>query len=196
MMPRGDNHAALRGGAGSAGCRRGTEIYPGVAPDDMICCVRREAETLGGPTDWAGHMTRVVGIIIFFLMFPAGATPSNAQRQQATTAPANPLIGRWEGVSIGDKVIPEHLRPFWIFSRDNITVTNGDGERLSRNRYSLEQDKSPRTITISVEGEGDRIGWFEIKERELRLLFTAIPGGPPQSWDEGPVMILRWAPGI
>ena len=49
------------------------------------------------------------------------------------------------------------------------------------------------TIVMKLKGERDRIGWVEVKDSWMRLLFTVNTGRPPKSWEDGKAMILRRA---
>jgi hypothetical protein len=131
-------------------------------------------------------------ILFAFLLLVATVNICAEERKSApTTQPANPLLGRWEVVSVRQKRIPRELAIFWTVDDDHITVTDRQGERISRNAYRIDRSKDPPHFVMKVTGEKDRIGWFRLKDKELQLLLTVNTGKPPNSWEDGMLMVLR-----
>lgn len=128
------------------------------------------------------------------LLLGALAACAEDRKAPSATKPVNQLLGRWQVVSVGDKVVPHEFIPFWIIDDKHITVTDGAGEQISQNAYTLDYSKEPPQLVMKVDGEKDRIGWYRLKEKDLQILFTINTGEPPKSWDDGSVMVLRRAP--
>ena len=115
-------------------------------------------------------------------------------KQPATTQSSDQLQARWQAISIGQKAVPRGLQVFWTFGKDEITVTDNEGNEISRNKYSVDLTTKPPTFTRKVAGEKDDIGWIRFKENELQILLTTNTGKPPKSWDDGILLVFRPAP--
>ncbi len=137
------------------------------------------------------HTSRIIPLV---LMLAALAVRAEERRPPASTGPTNPLIGRWEVVSIGKRQIARALTPIWGVDASHITVTDREGEPISRNSYSIDRSKEPPELVMKVAGEKDRIGWFRFAGDDLQLLMTINTGEPPTSWEDGNVLVLRRAP--
>lgn len=115
-------------------------------------------------------------------------------QQPATTQSADQLRGRWQVISIGQKAVPRGLEVFSTFGKDEITVTDNEGNEVSRNKYSVDLTAKPSTFTMKAPGEKDRIGWIRFKGSELQIALTMNTGKPPKSWDNGMLLVFRPAP--
>lgn len=129
------------------------------------------------------------------LLLLIATVAANAQQPSTSaTAPANPLIGRWEINTGGGRPLPAGIRLFWVFDADTISVFDDKGERFSQNPYKLDTSKTPMTFTMKIKCELDRIAWVEIKDNELRMIMTVNTGKAPTSWEIGRVSVFRLAP--
>jgi hypothetical protein len=119
-----------------------------------------------------------------------------ADQPPAPPTRANPLIGRWEFLSIGRKKLPETLKLFWTFDERNLVVTDDNGDVISKRQYSIRKDGDHEVISLSGDGkkEPNQLGWYEQKDGKLRIQVTLDTGRPPERWNEDEVMILRPAP--
>ncbi|HEX4794489.1 MAG TPA: hypothetical protein VH370_11885 [Humisphaera sp.] len=116
---------------------------------------------------------------------------ARGQQTQPTTNRTNPLIGKWETFTIAGKNLPEEFNLIWTIDDKYITVTDKTGDQITRDAYTISMDASPHTILMKIDGEKDRIGWFEIKDKKLRIILTINTGKPPKSWNDGTVIIFR-----
>ncbi|MCL5097897.1 MAG: hypothetical protein M1608_10310 [Candidatus Omnitrophica bacterium] len=108
----------------------------------------------------------------------------------------NPLIGRWllqrKGVAAA---MPYKLE--WEFTKDEVVVrivhSPGNSKEASRNKYTIDTDKSPKWITVTIGTESPEIrrGIFEIVGDELHLK-QAIGGGPrPTDFGKDDYSVLK-----
>jgi hypothetical protein len=138
-----------------------------------------------------GHALR---ILIALLLLGTVVAIAEDRKAVAITKPVNQLLGRWQVVSIGEKVVPYEFTPFWIIDDKHVTVNDRAGEQISQNPYTIDKSKEPPRLVMKVDGEKDRIGWYRFKDKDLQILLTINTGEPPKSWDDGSVMVLRSAP--
>jgi len=119
---------------------------------------------------------------ILLLLSAIGAC---AQQTQPATKGINPLLGKWETFTIAGKKLPAELNVIWTIDEKYITVTDKTGDQISRNPYTFSMDDSPHSFRMKIDGELDRLGWFEVKDHELRIVLTVNTGKAPTSWDKG-----------
>jgi hypothetical protein len=133
-------------------------------------------------------------ICILTLLFTA--TLALADQPPAATAPANPLIGRWQVLSMGKKKLPDNVQLFWTFDEGNVVVTVGNGDVATKSQYSLRKDGEHNVISLCEDGkkEPNRVGWYELKDGKLRMQFTLDTGKPPGQWNEDEVMLFEAVP--
>jgi hypothetical protein len=138
--------------------------------------------------------TKRSAICILILLFVA--TLAIADQPPAATAPANPLIGRWQVLSMGKKKLPDNVQPFWAFDERNVVVTVGNGDVASKSQYSLRKDGEHEVIALFEDGkkEPNRVGRYELKDGRLRIQLTLDTGKPPERWDEDEIMVFEPAP--
>jgi len=117
---------------------------------------------------------------------------------QPPSAPTrtNPLVGRWQILSMGMRKLPDDVKVFWTFDETSVVVTDDGGHVASKSHYSLRDDGEHHVIALSVDGkkELNRVGWYEQKDGKLRLQVTLDAGKPPERWNEDEVMLFRAAP--
>jgi uncharacterized protein (TIGR03067 family) len=108
------------------------------------------------------------------------------------TAPANPLIGRWQVLSIGKKSLPDNVKVVWSIDETSVVVTL-NGEVATQSTYVLKPDEEPPTIEMTERGKTvpDRVGWYELKNGRLRLQVTLLTGKPPAAWNDDEVIVMK-----
>jgi hypothetical protein len=138
-------------------------------------------------------MARLAASTLVALIVASFAT---ADQPSVAPAPTNPLVGRWQMVSMGKKKLPDNVRLFWTFDEHNLVVSVDDGDVVTKSQYSLRKERDHDVIALSEDGkkEPNRFGWYEVKDGQLRIQVTLDTGKPPERWNEGEIMILRPAP--
>ena len=136
---------------------------------------------------------RLVRFILAPVMLVAALTVHDEQPAASAMRPAGPLLGRWEIVSIGGKVLPGDVPAFWTIDATHVTVTDGQGREISRIPCIIDASKEPPRLVMKVEGEKDRVGRYRFKGEDLELLITLGTGEPPTSWNDGSIMVRRRA---
>jgi hypothetical protein len=133
-------------------------------------------------------MKRAVSTLLLLLV---AAGTAAADREAPATQPANPLLGRWRLVFPPGHKIPADLALFWTFDQQDLVITDREGNVLSRRPYSLAAEGGHRVITIKYGSDGpDRIGWYESKGVQLRIVLTTDTGKPPERWDESKALVF------
>lgn len=134
--------------------------------------------------------------VISSLALLFAATLALADQPPAATAPANPLIGRWQVLSVGKKKLPDNVQLFWTVDEGNVVVTVGNGDVATKSQYLLRKDGEYNVISLCEDGkkEPNRVGWYELKDGKLRIQLTLNTGKPPDEWNEDEVMLFERVP--
>ncbi len=110
----------------------------------------------------------------------------------------NPLLGRWlvQRVGIRDATkLPIQIE--WEFTKDKVIVRDvTNSQELSRNRYTLDQTKDPKWITVTVVDQVTEVrsGIFRIVGNELHLKQAVGGGSRPVDFPKDGYSIMKRQP--
>jgi uncharacterized protein (TIGR03067 family) len=133
---------------------------------------------------------RFLPLIAIFAALCLGCTPAV---KDPASSPAEELRGSWRALSNNGRVLADTgVEIIWFFGGDEIVVSLGSGEVVSRSPYVVDVTQVPHHINMYLEGppQEDRPGVYEINGQNLRIAFS-VDGSPrPASVDGREVMLF------